>query len=119
MPLAYNFSETSDLTPEPARFETSSAFFAVHGAVAGATWNAHDAADFMPAESGGPVASASIPTNRELVRIALVEEHIRLENAHDLEVSSVHSAKPLATKTKPGAKSTRGAMASSDFMNSS
>ena len=31
------------------------------------------------------MASTSIPRNRELARIALVEEHIRLENAHDLE----------------------------------
>lgn len=28
---------------------------------------------------------ASIPTSRDLARIALVEKHIRLENAHDLE----------------------------------
>jgi steroid delta-isomerase-like uncharacterized protein len=31
------------------------------------------------------VASASIPKDRRSVRIALVEQHIRLENEHDLE----------------------------------
>jgi steroid delta-isomerase-like uncharacterized protein len=31
------------------------------------------------------VASASIPKDRRSARIALVEHHIRLENAHDLE----------------------------------
>jgi steroid delta-isomerase-like uncharacterized protein len=31
------------------------------------------------------VASASIPDNRRSVRIAIVEQHIRLENEHDLE----------------------------------
>ncbi len=31
------------------------------------------------------VATASIPNDRVLARIALVEHHIRLENAHDLE----------------------------------
>jgi steroid delta-isomerase-like uncharacterized protein len=31
------------------------------------------------------VASASIPNDRESARIAIVERHIRLENAHDLE----------------------------------
>jgi steroid delta-isomerase-like uncharacterized protein len=31
------------------------------------------------------VASASIPKDRTSARIALVEQHIRLENAHDLE----------------------------------
>jgi steroid delta-isomerase-like uncharacterized protein len=31
------------------------------------------------------MAVASIPTSRELARIALVEEHVRLENVHDLE----------------------------------
>src|ERR1700740_3485597 len=39
----------------------------------------------------GPMASASTPTNIELeedtraARIAIVEQHVRLENAHDLE----------------------------------
>jgi len=32
-----------------------------------------------------PVASAPIPQDRTSARIALVEQHIRLENAHDLE----------------------------------
>jgi steroid delta-isomerase-like uncharacterized protein len=31
------------------------------------------------------VASASIPNNRRSLRIAIVEQHIRLENEHDLE----------------------------------
>jgi steroid delta-isomerase-like uncharacterized protein len=31
------------------------------------------------------VASASIPKDRSLARIAVVEQHIRLENEHDLE----------------------------------
>jgi steroid delta-isomerase-like uncharacterized protein len=31
------------------------------------------------------VASASIPNNRESARIAVVEQHVRLENEHDLE----------------------------------
>jgi steroid delta-isomerase-like uncharacterized protein len=31
------------------------------------------------------MASATIPNDRESARIALVEEHIRLENKHDLE----------------------------------
>lgn len=31
------------------------------------------------------MANASIPEDRRLARIAIVEEHIRLENAHDLE----------------------------------
>jgi steroid delta-isomerase-like uncharacterized protein len=31
------------------------------------------------------VASASSPTERQAARIAIVEEHIRLENEHDLE----------------------------------
>jgi steroid delta-isomerase-like uncharacterized protein len=31
------------------------------------------------------MASASIPTDKRLTRVALVEQHIRLENAHDLE----------------------------------
>jgi steroid delta-isomerase-like uncharacterized protein len=30
------------------------------------------------------VATASIPNDRRLARIAIVEEHVRLENAHDL-----------------------------------
>jgi steroid delta-isomerase-like uncharacterized protein len=32
-----------------------------------------------------PVASASIPKDTRSARIAIVEQHIRLENAHDLE----------------------------------
>jgi steroid delta-isomerase-like uncharacterized protein len=31
------------------------------------------------------VASASLPNDRESARIAIVEQHVRLENAHDLE----------------------------------
>jgi hypothetical protein len=31
------------------------------------------------------VASASIPKDRQLARIATVEQHIRLENQHDLQ----------------------------------
>ncbi len=31
------------------------------------------------------MASASIPNNKRSARIAIVEEHIRLENRHDLE----------------------------------
>jgi hypothetical protein len=31
------------------------------------------------------VPSASIPKDRSLARIAVVEQHIRLENQHDLE----------------------------------
>jgi steroid delta-isomerase-like uncharacterized protein len=31
------------------------------------------------------MASASIPTDRTAARVAIVEEHVRLENAHDLE----------------------------------
>jgi len=31
------------------------------------------------------MASASVPKDRAAARIAIVEKHVRLENAHDLE----------------------------------
>jgi steroid delta-isomerase-like uncharacterized protein len=48
------------------------------------------------------VASASIPKDRRSARIAIVEQHIRLENEHDLEAVSAPSA------TLPGTMMSHG-----------
>lgn len=58
------------------------------------------------------MASVAVPQDKRAARIAIVEQHVRLENAHDLEECWRHSETAPATTTKPGEITTPGGMES-------
>jgi hypothetical protein len=63
------------------------------------------------------MATSSIrndPHDKLAARIAIVEQHVRLENAHDLEAFSAPSARLRATTTSPGANTSTDATESAN-----
>jgi len=53
------------------------------------------------------MATSSILNDQRSARIAIVEQHLRFENQHDLEASSEPSVRVRGTMTSPGANTMR------------